>query len=70
MPEIATTKRHRELNTHLSDILHQYLLAVDALHGNALADITDNLSLIQHATIECFRVQIDYKIKHGRGDKE
>ena len=69
MNGLPTTQRHRDLNTHLSNILHQYLLAVDALHDNALADISRNLSLIQNATIDCFRIQIDYKIKYGRGDK-
>lgn len=69
MPDLPADKRHQDLNNHLSEVLHQYLLAVDSLHDNPLADITDNLSLIQTATIDCFRIQIDYKIKHERGNK-
>jgi len=67
MPIIATTKRHRELNCHLSDILHQYLLACDALHDNALADIENNLSLIQSAVFKCRHTMRVYKKDHKGG---
>ena len=69
MNGLATTKRQQDLNIHLSNILHQYLLCVDALHGNALADIEDNLSTIQSAVFACRHIMIDYKISHLGGDK-
>ncbi len=64
MPIIHADRRHRDLNIHLSNILHQYLLAVDALHDNALADIENNLSLIQSAVFHCRHIMLDYKKDH------
>ena len=69
MPNVLADKRHRDLNIHLSDILHQYLLAVDVLHDNPLADITDNLSRIQTAILECHRIMVIYKCDHERSDE-
>ena len=66
MPTLAATKRQQALTIQLLDILHEFLLAVDSLHVSLLADITDNLSVIQKATIECYRIQIDYKVKYER----
>ena len=64
MDEIAKEKRHHALNTQLSEVLHQYLLACDALHLDRCADIGNNLNAIQSATIECYRIMVDHKIKH------
>jgi len=69
MSTMPAYKRHQELNCHLSNILHPYLLAVDALHDNVLADIENNLSLIQMAILKCRVIMLDYKRDHERGDE-
>jgi len=69
MLTIAATKRHRNLNIHLSDILHQYLLACDSLYDDPLADIDDHLSLIQKAVFKCRHIMLDYKEDHEGGAK-
>jgi len=61
MDDIAKEKRHQELNNQLSEILHQYLLACDALHKDRCADIGDNLITIQRATLACHRIMGVYK---------
>jgi len=67
MPILPATKRHQDLNCHLSDILHQYLLACDALHNHPLADIEDNLSTIHLAVLRCRFIIANYKKEHEGG---
>ena len=69
MPTLPADKRQRDLNCRLSDVLHQYLLACDALHDNALADIENNLSLIQSAVFQCRHIMLDYKKDHEGSDE-
>ena len=67
MNEIALDKRRNALNNQLSEVLHHYLLACDALHKDRGADIGHNLSSIQSATIDSYRIMIDYTVEYGRG---
>ena len=70
MATIAATKRHQDLNIHLHAILHQYLLAVDVLHDNPLADIDDHISLMQKALWRCRYTMSGYKRDHEGRDKQ
>ena len=67
MNEHATTNRHRSLNNQLSEILHQYLMAVDSLHDNPLGDIEANLSRIEEAILSCRHIMLEYKKDYKGG---